>query len=103
MSVELVANSYGVQTGLSATVGAAVGLTLPTGKLPRHALIAIETNSVRYTTHVGGAPTAAIGILVPAGGYIDWMEPLTDFAAFLQNVKFIGISGTATIQVDFRF
>jgi hypothetical protein len=95
------ANGVGVQTGLSATTGAAVSLTKPTGLRPTHAVIAIESNSVRYTTD-GTTPTASVGILLPAGTFIEWLEPLVNYSGMIDKVQFIGISGTATIQVDFR-
>ncbi len=64
---ESAVNGIGVQTGLSATTGAAVGLTLPTytdvgpegsitrAKTPRHAQIGIEGNSVRSRVDDTGA------------------------------------------------
>ncbi len=104
------ANGVGVQTSLSATTGAAVSLTLPTytdvkegtkNKTPRHAVIGIETNSARYTVD-GTAPTAAVGILLAAGTTLEWTDAMTDYSALIVNVQFIGISGTATINVQFR-
>ena len=104
------ANGVGVQTSLSATTGAAVSLTIPTytdaregtkAMTPRHALIGIEGNSVRFTVD-GTAPTASIGILLPAGTIIDWSDAMMDYNALITRVQFIGISGTATLNVQFR-
>jgi len=87
-----------------------VALTLPTytdaqegvrNKTPRHALIGIEGSSVRFTVD-GTAPTATVGILLPAGTLLDWTDAQTDFNGLITNVQFIGISGTATINVLFR-
>ncbi len=111
MASDASANGIGVQSGLSVTTGAAVALTLPTytdpvsgallSKTPRHALIGIEANSVRFTVD-GTAPTASVGVLLPAGSFIDWTDAETDYASNIRRAKFIGISGTATLQADFR-
>lgn len=94
----------GVQTGLSATTGAAVTLTLPgsadTRIKPTHCIIQVNSNSIRYTSF-GTAPTSTIGILVAAGSNIEFMDGSLNYANVIERFQAIGISGTATLNVAF--
>lgn len=90
----------GVQNALSATTGGAVALTIPTGMKPTHAIIQVAANSVRWRAD-DTAPTATVGILVAAGTNIEFMDPMIDYSGLINFIRFIGISGTATIEVAF--
>jgi len=94
----------GIQNALSVTTAAAVALTLPgsatTRIKPTHAIIQVNANSVRYRAD-GTAPTATAGILVPAGANIEWMDTEQNYASRIERVQFIGVSGTATLEVAF--
>ena len=93
---ELSVNIVGSQQ--LSVAGTAVALTVPSGKTPRHALIYVGTNSIRW---LGGGtdPTASLGILVAAGGYIDWTEPVSDFRGLMTQAKFIQVTGAATLDI----
>ena len=91
----------GIQNALSVTTGAAVALTKPAtaGQTrPTHAIIQVATNSVRWCAD-GTVPTATKGILVAAGSNIEFMDAAGDYTGVIANIKFIGISGTATLEV----
>lgn len=93
----------GTQNALSATTGAAVSLTWPStaGTVnPSHAIINVVGNSVRWRAD-GTAPTATSGILVAAGANIEFMDGAVDYTRILRQIQFIGISGTATLEVAF--
>ena len=92
----------GVQNALSVTTGAAVGLTMPSGPHSSHAIIQVVANSVRWRAD-GTAPTASIGVLVPAGANIEFMDGTLEHHNILDRIKFIGISGTATLEVAFFY
>jgi hypothetical protein len=92
----------GVETGLSVTTGAAVALTMPTGPTPTHAIIQVVTNSIRYTSF-GTAPTSTIGILVPAGANIEFMDGTLNYMNVIERFRAIGISGTATLNVAYYY
>jgi len=83
------------QLTVDATAGG-VALTMPTGFTPRHALIAVTNADIRWSAS-STAPTATVGIPVPAGAYIDWTDPLTDFRGLLLTAKFIRTGGTSAI------
>lgn len=93
-------NAVGTQNALSATTATAVSLTLPTNTRPSHAIIQVTANSVRWRAD-GTAPTATSGILVSAGSNIEFMDPMFDYESIIRRIQFIGISGTATIEVAF--
>ena len=81
--------------------GSAVALTIaPVGATPRHALIFVGTDSVRWRAD-GTAPTATVGILVPANSYIDWTDPLGDFWGLIKNVQFIRTNTSATLDIAY--
>lgn len=103
MATSTVLTQTGVQTGLSVTTGAAVSLTLPsTAGLvnPTHAIIQVTSNSIRWTAF-GTAPTSSIGILVPAGSNIEFMDLAGNYYSLISRFRAIGISGTATLDVAF--
>ena len=47
-------------------------------------------------------PNTAMGVLVPAGGVIDWTAVMTNYAALIRNFEFVVVSGTAILQVSWR-
>lgn len=79
----------------------AVGLTPPTGLRPRHALISIQTNAIRWRAD-GTDPTASIGIPKAAATEIDLTDPMGDYAGFLSKAKFIR-SGGADATLDIQY
>ena len=92
----------GIQNALSVTTGTAVGLTLPTRPYPTHAIIQVVTNGVRWRAD-GTAPTATAGVLVSAGSNIEFMDGALNYASIIERIKFIGIGGTATLEVAFFY
>ena len=99
--MSFVINGQGVQTALSVTTGAAVALTVPTSRQrPTHAIINVVGNSIRWTAD-GTTPTASIGLLVPAGSNIEFMDTMANYQSVLDKFRAIGISGTATLDVAF--
>lgn len=94
----------GIQNALSVTTGTAVALTLPgsenTRIKPSHCVINVVGNSVRYRAD-GTAPTATAGILVASGVTIEFMDGTINYQNIIERIKFIGISGTATLEVAF--
>lgn len=99
----MIINQVGVQTALSVTTGTAVALTHPSTAglpTPSHAIIQVTGNSIRWTAF-GTAPTSTIGILVPAGSNIEFMDLAGDYYNVIRQFRAIGISGTATLDVAF--
>lgn len=90
----------GIQNALSATTGAAVALTIPTGTKPTHAIINVVGASVRWRAD-DTAPTATAGLLVADGSNIEFMDPTIDYSGIINFIQLIGISGTATLEVAF--
>lgn len=94
----------GVQTGLSATTGSAVSLTLPgsanTRIKPTHCIIQVNDNSIRWTAFAT-APTSTIGVLVAAGSNIEFMDGTLNYANIIERFQAIGISGTASLNIAF--
>jgi hypothetical protein len=82
---------------------AAVGLTMPTASArPRHAIFSVgNTGPVNWRAD-GTSPTAAIGVYVPALGYMFCLEPEEDYFGFLNTIKFIRIAG-ADVLVDIEY
>lgn len=79
----------------------AVRLTVPSGTKPTHALIYVGGGAIRW---LGGltassTPTASVGILVAAGGYIDWTDPGGDYFGLISNAQFIRVGADATLDV----
>jgi hypothetical protein len=89
------ARPLGVQTALS--VGSsAVALTVPVGA--QFALISVETAAVRWRDD-GVAPTATTGVLLPETSAT---EPWTYVGTKgLQDIKFIAVTGTASLNVSY--
>jgi len=88
----------GSQHALSCGTGAAVTLTVPSGAT--HAWVSVDTGSaatgVRLTFD-GTTPTASAGHFLAAGDALTFVDNLS-------ALKFIGVSGTAQLQVSyFRF
>jgi len=94
----------GVQSTLSVTTATAVALTMPgttgTRIQPSHCIINVVGASIRWTAF-GTAPTATIGILVLAGGNIEFMDGEINYQNIISLFRAIGISGTATLDVAF--
>ena|SRR5438132_7979366 len=79
----------------------AVSLTpSPAGSRPMHALIYVGTDAIRWRAD-GTAPTAAIGILVPAGGYIDWTDPQGNYLGLIARAQFIRVTTDATLDIAY--
>jgi len=96
---ELSLNQIGFQQLTVSNV--AVSLTIaPVGATPRHALIYVGGDAVRWRAD-GVAPTATIGIQVPANGYIDFTEPMTDFWGMIKNIQFIRVTTDATLNIAY--
>lgn len=108
MAATLSINHVGEQFQLAVT-GTPVALTLPTyteqatntskNLTPRHALIYTNAD-VRWRAD-GVDPNPTMGMVLKAGAYLDWTEPLTDFSALITRVKFVSVTGTATLEVAF--
>lgn len=98
-------SQIGVQSSLSCTTGAAVSLTLPSNTTPNHVMISVQSNDVRVrfdgTAPVTGAPATGTGILFVAGSTISLMDPNFDYRAMIVNMKLIGATATATLDVAF--
>jgi len=88
-----------IMTPLTVT-GTAVGLTMPTGFTPRHAIIACETAAVRYGPS-SDPPTTAQGTPMAVGEKLDLTDPMGDFWGFLKRIQFIATGSNATIQCTF--
>ena len=86
------------------TPGQIINLSFPFSVLdgktrirPRHALISVEGNAVRW----GLNPTVTTGTVVSAGSQIDFTNPLNDFTYILQQMQFIALVNNATLQCQF--
>jgi hypothetical protein len=75
----------------------AVALTPPTNITTRHVLI-YSSAAIRWKGG-GTDPTAAIGMYVPAGGYIDFTDPVGDYSGLIQNMEFIAVGGNSTLDI----
>ena len=65
-----------------------VGLTIPSGIYPSHALIQVTTANVRWRADETD-PTSTAGIIVTAGSNIEWLDPLINYEGLIRNVEFI--------------
>ena len=102
MSAIYSANELGTQT-LSVSTVAAGPLTPPAGTNPRHALVYVGANAIRWRAD-GTAPTPTSGMYLAAGGYLSWTDPLVDYSALIDRAQFIrdsAAAGDATIEVAF--
>lgn len=72
-----------------------VGLTLPTtgGVQPVYAIIQAEAQAVRWRDD-GAAPTASIGMTIPAGSELRYDGDLT-------KIRFIEVTATAKLNVSY--
>lgn len=78
----------------------AVGLTQPTGLRARRALITVQTDAVRWRAD-GVNPTASVGNPLAANDRLDWTDPMADYSALIDKVKFIRVTTDATIDVEY--
>ena len=102
-------NQIGSQTLV--VTGVPVALTMPWSKnvyeagvlkrtTPRHAIIQVSGQPVRWSTD----GSAISGMLVLAGGEIDWTDPRRDYWSILSQVEFVTdttATGNATIEVTY--
>ena len=65
-----------------------IGLTIPTGIYPSHAIIQVTTANVRWRADETD-PTTSAGIIVAAGSNIEWTDPLINYEGLIRNVEFI--------------
>lgn len=95
-------NQIGEEYGKSVG-GSAVGLTLPAHPTsgdtltPKHLLVFVHSFPIRWSAH--SIPSATSGMWVPADSYINWTEPDWNYFSFIKRVRFIGIGGTATLDI----
>lgn len=93
-----------VTTGTPVSMSTLMAAQAP-NKTVRHALIAVQTNGVRYTTDgttpVTGGPGTGVGIPVVVNAIISFMDPNIDYIGELRAMKLIGNGGTANIDVAF--
>lgn len=78
----------------------AVGLTKPTGTRPRRAIITVETDAVRWRAD-GTDPDSSTGIPQAASSRIDWTDPMADYSALIDKVKFIRVTNDATLNIQY--
>jgi hypothetical protein len=81
----------------------AVGLTPPAGKRPKHALIKVNTGDIRWRAD-GTDPTDTVGVVVAAGGFIDWTDPseYSDYWGLISRVRFIRDTATSA-ELDIAY
>lgn len=80
----------------------ALSLTLPTGKIPTHALIQCgATNGVRWRAD-GTDPTASVGIALAADGVLDLTDPGASYSSLIRALRFIR-SGDADATLDIEY
>ena len=63
-----------------------------------HALISVETDSLRYKTS-GTDPTNAAGHIMFANDIIEWLEPVLNYISLLEALRMIRVTTDATIFV----
>lgn len=86
----------GVENALAVS-STAVSLTVPKGAA--HALIAINTNSMRWLAQGDAtAPTASVGFLVAAGTILDFTDADWDYTDLLTNFRIIRTSADGTVD-----
>lgn len=72
------------------------------GKRPTHMLIYVGTNPIRWRCDVD--PTATAGMFVAAGGYIDFTNPLVNYAGMIAEIEFIRdttATGDAALEIAY--
>jgi hypothetical protein len=85
----------GYQQIANATLAAAVGITLPVnppGLIPGYAVIQCNGGVVRWRDD-GVAPTATVGMSIPASGELDYCGDMS-------KIQFISSSGTPILDVS---
>lgn len=77
----------------------------PTYLVPRHAQIFVGNQPIRWRADsINPDGAAGMGMFVAANTYINWTDPLTDFSALLQNVRFArDQSATGSPVLDIAF
>ena|SRR3990167_1229624 len=70
----------------------AVGLTMPENLRPKHALIQVKGAAIRWLAIPGDEPNGLMGFYVAPGGHIDWLDVEKNYAAMIENVKFIAVT-----------
>lgn len=93
-------NSIGHQQLTVSTT--AVGLTVPTGTHPKHALIQCGvTNGVRWRADKT-APTDANGIALAGSEVLDLTDPMGNYSGLIMNIKFIRSGANdATLDIEY--
>lgn len=68
--------------------------------IPTHALMTVETANIRFIVGKGTLSTT-VGIQVAAGASIDLTNLLGDYQDYLTNFRFIAVSGSPVLQVQY--
>lgn len=76
----------------------ATKLTVPPGAT--YALFSVETNAVRYRSDTT-APTASIGVYLPVSTGTPGLLFQLSGGDVLNNVQFIPVTGSATINIEY--
>lgn len=79
--------------------GTAAGAQAGLSCRPRHAFISVEGGDIRYRLD-GSDVVEPFGVLVAAGGSIDWTDPLRDFSAFIANMSVIATNGSESVLLN---
>jgi hypothetical protein len=75
------------------------GLASVPGGGTSRALIYVGGAPIRFRSD-GTAPTATVGMFVPAGNYIDWTADSNGYTSLINKASFIRTTGTsATLRV----
>ena len=108
-------NQTGQQT-LTVT-GVPVQITLPTytdytdapngiqrSQTPRHAMIQVYDNPVRWASNLDDHPSGISGQLIFPGDVLDLTEPHRDFYGILKNLEFIlDVSATGNARLEIAY
>lgn len=87
------------QLTVSSTV---VGLTIPTNTRPRHMMVYVGDNPVRWRGSSGTDPSTTVGPVIEVGGMMQCMDPGFDYSAFIMDVEFIRDGGAdATLEIEY--
>lgn len=105
------------QQSLTVT-GVAVQITLPTytdysdgitagftrNQTPRHALIQVYDQPVRYASNLTVAPSGVTGLKLLPGDTLDLTDPQRDYYGFLSNLQFVtDVDATGDAQVEIAY
>ena len=78
-----------------------IGLTIPTGIAPSHAIIQVTVANIRWRADETD-PTTSAGIIVAAGSNIEFMDPLFNYEGIIRNIEFIrDDAADATLEIAF--